>query len=101
YKVPLNVRVGTWEVPVGLAVTTFILFLVAVANLFSKQIATIYGVGFTVFLFVIFTVSEHINLKKLHNKRTGFEQFNLDMRPEVTAEAVHARPGCVLVSVRD
>src|SRR6185369_4587021 len=101
YKVPVNIRIGSREVPVGLIVTTLILFMVAIANLFSKRIATIYGVGFTIFLFVIFTVSEHINLKKLHNKRTGFEQFNLDMRPEVTAEAVHARPGCVLVSVRD
>lgn len=101
YKVPVNLRIGSFELPVGLAVTTLILFLVAIANLFSKQIATIYGVGFTVFLFVIFTVSEHINLKKLHNKRSGLEQFNLDMRSDVTAEAVHARPGCVLVAVRE
>jgi amino acid transporter/nucleotide-binding universal stress UspA family protein len=101
YKVPINLRIGRWQVPIGLIVTTFILFLVAIANLFTKQIATIYGVGFTVFLFIIFTVSEHINLRKLHNKRTGLEEFNLDMRPDVAADAVHARPGCVLVAVRD
>ena len=61
------------EIPVGLATTTLILFLVAIANLFSKQIATIYGVGFTVFLFVIFTVSEQINKRrsKLDKKRPG------------------------------
>ncbi|HEY2014388.1 MAG TPA: APC family permease, partial [Bryobacteraceae bacterium] len=101
YKVPLNWRIGGREIPVGLLLVTLILFLVAMANLFTKKIATVYGVGFTVFLFVIFTVSEHINLKKLHNKRSGLEEFNLDMRPDVTAESVQARAGCVLVAVRD
>ena len=101
YKVPINIRIGPWEVPVGLIATTFVLFLVAIANLFSKQIATIYGVGFTVFLFAIFTVSEHINLRKLRNKRGGLEEFNLEMRADITADAIHARPGCVLVAVRD
>jgi amino acid transporter len=101
YKTPLNLHIAGHEIPIGLASTTFVLFLVAIANLFSKRVATIYGVGFTVFLFIIFTVSEKINLAKLNNKRGGFEQFNLDMRPDVTAETVHARPGCILVAVRD
>ena len=77
------------------------LFLVAIANLFSKQIATIYGVGFTVFLFVIFTISEQDQHAKLHIEKGGLEEFNLDMQAEITAETVHARPGCVLVAVRD
>jgi amino acid transporter len=101
YKVPVNLKLGKYEIPVGLATTTLILGLVAIANLFSKQIATVFGVGFTVFLFVIFTVSEHINLRKLHNKRSSMEEFNLDMQPDVGAGSVHARPGCVLVAVRD
>lgn len=101
YKVPGNFRMGTFEVPVGLATTTLILFLVAIANLFSKQIATIYGVGFTVFLFLIFTISEQVNKRRGHLEKGGLEEFNLDMQPEITAETVHARPGCVLVAVRD
>ena len=101
YKVPFNPRIGGKEIPVGLVVTTLILFLVAIANLFSKRIATIYGVSFTVVLFVIFTISERINLRKLANKKAGLEEFNLDMRAEITPETVHARPGCVLVAVRD
>jgi amino acid transporter len=99
YKVPFNPRIGGKEIPVGLVVTTLILFLVAIANLFSKRIATIYGVSFTVALFVIFTISERINARK--RKKTGLEEFNLDMRAEITPETVHARPGCVLVAVRD
>jgi hypothetical protein len=101
YKTPGNFRVGNIEIPAGLIVTTLILGLVAIANLFTKQVATIYGVTFTIGLFIIFTVSEAINKRKIDATTAGLEQFNLDMRPEVGLDAVHARPGCVLVAVRD
>jgi len=101
YKHPINFRIGGKEIPVGLFLTTLLLGLVAVANLFSKQIATIYGVGFTAVFFVVFTISERINAKKIEQGKSGLEEFNLDMRPDITADSVHARPGCVLVAVRD
>jgi len=101
YKVPGNFSVAGLELPAGLATTTLILFLVAIANLFSKRIATIYGVGFTIFVFVIFTISEHVNKRRVHLEKGGLEEFNLDMQAEITAESVHARPGCILVAVRD
>jgi amino acid transporter len=101
YKTPGNLHIAGHELPVGLVVTTLVLGLVAIGNLFSKQIATIYGVGFTVFLFAIFTISEQINKRKQSAGKGGLEEFNLDMRSEVSPEAVHARPGCVLVAVRD
>ena len=47
YKVPLNFRIGGREIPVGLGVTTLVLGAVAIANLFTKQIATKYGIAFT------------------------------------------------------
>ena len=99
YKTPFNIRVGRHEIPIGLVLTTGVLFFVAMANLFSKRIATISGVAFMVVLFVVFTVSERITRKQRHRK--GLEQFNLDLRPDVDAEAVGVRPGCVLVAVRD
>jgi amino acid transporter len=101
YKTPINFHIGRTEIPVGLILTTMVLGLVAIANLFSKQIATVYGVSFTVALFIIFTVSEILNKRKIDAKKAGLEEFNLDMRPEVAANTVHARPGCVLVAVRD
>ena len=101
YKTPLNVHFAGREWPVGLALTTMLLGLVAIANLFSKRIATIWGISFTVVFFVLFTVSERINLRRLKEKKTGLEEFNLDLRPEIACEAIHARPGCVLVAVRD
>jgi len=101
YKFPINLRIAGREIPIGLVSTTLVLGLVAIANLFSKQIATIYGVGFTIFLFIIFTTSEHINRRRIQAGKSGLEEFNLEMQPEVTAETVHARPGCVLVAVRE
>jgi Amino acid permease len=101
YKVPGNIHIGTLELPVGLGVTTLILLLVGIANLFSKRIATISGVGFTVVLFVILTISEQVNKRRIHLEKGGLEEFNLDMQAEISAESVHTRPGCVLVAVRD
>jgi amino acid transporter len=101
YKVPGNFTFAGREWPVGLALTTLVLFLVAIGNLFSKQTATIYGVAFTLLLFIVFTVSERINRKKCKDQQTGLEEFNLDIRPEITADSLSAREGCVLVAVRD
>jgi len=101
YKHPGNIRIGGREIPAGLIVTTSVLFLVAIANLFSREIATVYGVSFTVLLFTVFTISGRINARKNFRSKKGLEEFNLDLQAEVTAGSIHARPGCILVAVRD
>jgi amino acid transporter len=106
YKFPFNIRIRGVEIPIGLGVTTLILGMVAIANLFSKQYATIYGVGFTIVLFILFTISERLNAHRraaLHLAAGGkpFEEFNLDHQPQIGSTSLHARPGCVLVAVRD
>lgn len=101
YKVPLNPVIGGREWPVGLFITTSALFFVAIANLFSKKIATVYGVLFTIALFIVFTVSERINARRKKEGKHGLEEFNLEHSEEVVKETIDARPGCVLVAVRD
>ncbi len=101
YKVPLNFRIGGREIPVGLGLTTLILGAVAIANLFTKQIATKYGVAFTLGLFVMFTISEKVNLRRKQTEPKGMEQFNLDHQAHIDGGSLHARPGGVLVAVRD
>jgi nucleotide-binding universal stress UspA family protein len=101
YKHPGNIRIAGREIPVGLFLTTSVLFLVALANLGSKRIATIYGLSFTLVLFVVFSISSRINSRGQKDQKKGLEHFNLQLQPEVTAASVHARPGCVLVAVRD
>jgi amino acid transporter len=100
YKTPLNLKLGRYEIPIGLSLTTVVLFAVAVANLFSKRIATISGVSFMLLLFMVFTVSERIGARD-KNRKKGLEQFNLDLRPEISAGSIDVRPGCILVAVRD
>jgi hypothetical protein len=102
YKFPINIHIGGKEIPVGLAATTLVLFSTAVVNLFSKQYATIYGVSFTVAFFIVFTISEWINRSR-HRKIHGhsLEEFNLQHQPKIEADCVHARPGSVLVAVRN
>jgi len=101
YKVPINFRIGGREIPVGLASATAVLFLVAIANLFTKRVATIYGVSFTVVLYGLFLISERVNAKKKQEHRPDLEKFTLEQPESVDAETLGARPGCVLVAARD
>jgi amino acid transporter len=100
YKYPGNLRIGKIELPIGLAVTTLMLLLTAIANLFTKKIATVYGISFTAVLFTVFIVSERINARRSHEKH-GLEEFNLENQASVDTSSLHARLGCVLVAVRD
>ncbi|NWF83331.1 MAG: APC family permease, partial [Bryobacteraceae bacterium] len=101
YKTPLNLRIGKTEIPAGLIILTSVLLMVAIANLFTKKVATVYGVSFTAVLFLVFTVSERLNARRSAAKEKALEEFNLDHQPDVTEANVHARPGCILVAVRD
>lgn len=107
YKVPLNIRIGGQEIPVGLAATTLVLLVTAIVNLFSKEYATMYGVAFTIAFFLVFTISERINARKHRERKQQtlhsqtLEEFNLQQQPRLDAASVRARPGCVLVAVRN
>lgn len=101
YKVPLNFQVGKIEIPLGLIIITLVLFMVAVANLFTKEIATIYGGLFTLAFFTVFTISEKVNRRQHAAGEHHLEQFNIVQQPEVTLDSLGARPGSTLVAVRE
>ena len=102
YKTPFNFKIGGREWPVGLAATVAMLFFVAIANLFTKKIATIYGVSFTLVLFTLFLISEKVNKQRAKaGTKKGLEEFNLDHQPQVDVAHLNARAGCVLVALRD
>lgn len=101
YKVPLNLRIAGREIPIGLFIITAMLGSIAIVNLFTKELATTYGIAFTVVLFVTFTISEHINRRRAQGEKQGLEQFNLEHQPQIESAHLEARPGCVLVAVRD
>jgi len=98
YRVPLNLKLGGVEIPVGLGLITLGLLAIAVVNLFTKPNATIAGLVFSVLLFSIFTISEKI----VHQRGTvhvEMDQFNVATREELSPQSVGARPGNVLVPV--
>ncbi|MEI6669932.1 MAG: amino acid permease [Acidobacteriota bacterium] len=100
WRVPLNVTIGSIEFPIGLGAITLALLSVAVVNLFTKQIATIAGAGFTLLVYVAFVLSERATARRKAEK-SGLDQFQLLPAPDVGLAEVAARPGNVLVPVRD
>jgi amino acid transporter len=101
WKVPGNIRVGRIEIPLGLSLIAIILLSIAIVNLFTKQVATISGLTFTAIFFGVFTISELVSRRKANRQVVAFDPFNLAYRQEVSPEVVHARPGNVLVAVRN
>jgi amino acid transporter len=104
WKVPLNPKIGGRELPVGLGLITVVLFAVAVINLFTKQTATISGVIFTLLFYAVFVFSERAMHKRRaqapeHAEHT--DQFQLLRESDFGLEELRARPGGVLVPVRD
>jgi len=98
FQVPLNFTIKGVQVPVGLALITLTLFLIAFVNLFTKPVATVAGGAFSILLYIVFTISER---RGHHNNaaRVEMDQFNLALEGELTPEGVGARPGNILVPV--
>jgi len=47
WKVPFNITLNGYELPLGLGSITAVLFILASVNLLTKEVATISGIGFT------------------------------------------------------
>jgi hypothetical protein len=63
FKVPLNIRLGSFELPVGLGLIAFVLTATAIANLFTKEVATVSGLVFTALFMTTLIVSERFMKK--------------------------------------
>jgi amino acid transporter len=99
YRVPLNFRVSGRDVPLGLALITLTLFLIAVVNLFTKPEATVAGLSFSIVMFGVFSVSERVTQRNRGGAHVEMDQFNVAAREELTRQSVGVRPGSVLVPV--
>jgi len=101
WKVPFNIKLDGYELPIGLGAIAAILFSIAGINLITKQVATVSGVAFTLVFFCIFLASEQINRRKLDRSSASLDQFRLEYEQEVSLATVRTRPGNVLVAARD
>src|SRR5207245_2588913 len=77
FRVPLNLKFGKLEIPIGLSLVTITLFALCVINLFTKQVATLSGVAFTIIFFIIFTTTERVTRKRA-TAHAELDQFNLE-----------------------
>jgi hypothetical protein len=100
FRVPLNIKLGSIEMPIGLGIITAILFALCIVNVFTKQVATMSGVAFTIIFFIVFTISER-STRKRATAHGELDQFNLATGDDLTPQALGVRPGSVLVPVRN
>jgi amino acid transporter len=101
WKVPGNLTIGKTEIPIGLGLIALLLFLIAIANLFTKPDATIAGVFFSAVFFAVFTISEKITAKRRAGAHGNVEQFRVYSNSELSSNILDVRPGNILVAVRD
>jgi hypothetical protein len=100
FRVPLNLKIGRVEIPLGLGLITATLFALCIINLFTKQVATLSGIAFTIIFFAVFTTSERMTRKRA-TEHAELDQFNLEPGEDLTPEALRVRPGNILVMVRN
>ena len=100
WKVPLNFRIAGREIPLGLGIITAALFALAIVNLFTKKIATVWGLIFTITIFVVFTLCERYNRRR-RTHSGEMERFRLDSQQILSQHSVKVRPGSIIVAVRN
>jgi amino acid transporter len=101
-KVPVNIRIGNVELPVGLFCVFLTLLTIALVNLVTKSVATETGISFTVAFFTIFAISERRNFAKHQlTQQQMKEHFQLEQQDTIGREALQVRAGGVLVTMRD
>src|SRR6266849_6766524 len=89
WKVPFNASLGATELPLGLGVIAFVLFLLASVYLITKQVATISGLGFTLVFFGLFLASEKINVRRRGPAaHVETDEFRLQTEEAISPETV-------------
>ncbi len=102
WKVPGNLRVAGREWPLGLGAITLLLFAAALTNLFTKELATIWGVGFTAVLFAAFSASERATTaRRAEGRGAHLDEFSLEGADDISTGSVGVHEGNILLPVRD
>lgn len=102
FKVPLNVRIGGTELPIGLGLIFLILAGSALSNLFTKELATITGLTFTAAFMAVFVVTERFTGKERKGqKHEHIEQFTQEASEHLSTQALELeRPYRKLIAIR-
>ncbi|MBV8113496.1 MAG: APC family permease, partial [Silvibacterium sp.] len=101
WKVPINIKLGNTELPVGLFCVFLVLITTATVNLMTKTVATESGIAFAAVFFTIFSISERRNQKRqLVSAKQMKEHFQLEQPETISRAALEIRPNGVLVTMR-
>jgi len=102
FKVPLNIKIGDTELPIGLGLIFLILLISAVTNALTKEIATEAGLCFTLALFTLFSVTEYFRQTPVQAEGTeALDQFNEIVTDSVTPQTLKlTHPHRKVVAVR-
>jgi amino acid transporter len=101
WKVPINLRIGKTELPIGLFSVFLVLLSTAIVNLLTKEVATISGIIFAATFYVLFTLSEKDNVRRhAATARQMKEHFQLENDDTISRESLRIRPGCIIVTMR-
>ncbi len=104
YKVPFNLKAGRYEIPLGISLIFLVLATSAVANLLTKEVATISGILFTVGFFTVFWISERAHRRRLGSAADShehLEQFNQETSDQLSVQALNlGKPYRKLVAIR-
>ena len=91
------------DLPVGIALIFLVLFGTAIINLFTKKVATIWGIGFTIAFLAVFIICEQLSRRaRRGGHHQHLEQFNEKIAAHPTSIALgltHPRP--LLVAIRN
>ena len=102
FRVPLNFHIGKVEIPVGLGIIFLIVFGSALANLLTKEVATISGLIFTGGFLTVFVMTEYVNERRRRGaKHEHLEQFNQQVVSEIRSDDLGlTKPYRKLVAIR-
>jgi amino acid transporter/nucleotide-binding universal stress UspA family protein len=104
YEVPFNFRIGRIHLPVGMTLIFLVLAIAAIGNLFTKEVATITGVAFTVGFYAVFWISEHAHRRRMGaptSEHEHLEQFNQSQSEQLSVQSLNlTKPYRKLVAIR-
>jgi len=104
YEVPFNIRTARYDIPVGMTLIFLVLAISAIANLLTKEVATITGILFTVGFYLVFWVTERTRRHKLGealDHHEHLEQFNQKESDQLSVDSLNlTKPYRKLVAIR-
>lgn len=103
-RVPLNLKFGSFELPLGLILIFLILLTTALLNLLTKEVATVSGLAFTAVFLGIFMSTEYLHERQRRLRgedHEHVEQFNKQTTDVISPEAFQLeKPYRKLVAIR-